>query len=107
MIALRRSLVPAVVLMMAALSTTNGQGPLQKQINFNINVPYALTMGDYVLPAGNYVLRQVSENDLDLFALYEGKHMMHSPVAMIRTIRVEYGHARWPEKTKLFLDIDE
>jgi hypothetical protein len=107
MTALRKSLVPAVLVVVAAFSVALGQGPLQKRINFNINVPYSLKMGGYELPAGDYVLRQVSDNDLETFALYPGRHLMHSPIAMIRTIRINYVAGSFPGRTRLLLNIDE
>jgi len=93
--------------MVATAFTALAQGPLQKRVNYSINVPYAVRMGDYVLPAGNYVLYQINQNDLNLFALYKGEDMRHSPIAMIRTTRIDYQATRYPEKTKIMLTIDE
>ena len=65
-------------------------------------------MGGYMLPAGDYVLRQVNANDPNLFALFPGKYMRHSPVAMIRTTRIDYyASNHYPEHTRLALNIDE
>ena len=41
-------------------------------------------MGNYILPAGEYVQRQVMMNDLNLFALHQ-RHLSHEPIATIRT----------------------
>jgi hypothetical protein len=104
----KKGAVATILLFAASISTAFAQGPIQKRIDFNINVPYELQVGGYLLPAGDYVLRQVSANDLNLFALYPGKYMMHSPVAMIRTVRIDYyasGH--YPEHTNIQLSIDE
>src|SRR5438105_553575 len=94
----------AAVLMTAAVATTAfGQGPLQKRVDFSINVPYAVRMGNYILPAGDYVLHQVMMNDLNLFALHP-RDLTHEPIAMIRTTRIEYQATRYPEKTKLIIE---
>lgn len=86
--------------------TIFGQGPLQKRVDFSINTPFAIRMGDYLLPPGNYVLRQVTENDLNLFALHPGD-LTHEPIAMIRTARVDFQSGKYPEHTKLFVEMDE
>jgi hypothetical protein len=103
---LRRRALAAIFLIAATVSMVFAQGPLQKRINYTINVPYALRMGDYMLPPGSYVLYQISANDLNLFALYKGD-MTRSPVAMIRTTRIEYHGQDYPSDTKLILNIDE
>jgi len=102
----KRGVVASVMILAASLGMALAQGPLRKQVNYDINVPYAMRMANYMLPAGHYVLKQVSNNDLNLFALYQGD-MMHSPIAMIRTTRIEYSNGRWPEKTRMLLTIDE
>jgi hypothetical protein len=103
---IRKSALVAIMIITAAASVAFAQGPLQKRVNYTINVSHALRMGDYMVPAGRYVLYQVNQNDLNLFALYQDE-MTHSPIAMIRTIRVEYQGTNYPEKTKMMLDIDE
>jgi hypothetical protein len=77
-----------------------------KRVNFSINAPFALRMGDYVLPPGNYVMRQVLQNDLNLFALYP-ENLTNEPVAMIRTTRIDYQGSNYPEDTKIFIEMDE
>jgi hypothetical protein len=105
---MRKGAVAAILIVAAMLSTAFAQGPTLKRIDFNINVPFEVKVGAYMLPAGDYVLHQVSANDLNLFALYPGKHMMHSPVAMIRTVRVSYqSSGRYPERANIKLNIDE
>jgi len=94
------------MILTASIGLVLAQGPVKKQINYDINVPYEMRMTNYLLPAGHYILRQVSDNDLNLFALYQGD-MMHSPIAMIRTARIEYGAGRWPEHTRMLVRIDE
>jgi hypothetical protein len=85
--------------------TTFAQGPLQKLVKYSINAEHALKMGDYILPPGDYELFQISQNDLNLFALYKGDRM-HSPIAMIRTTRIDYNSIDYPDKTSILLTID-
>jgi hypothetical protein len=94
------------MLLTALTAVGLAQGPLQKQVNYDINVPYALRMGKYVLPPGKYVLYQINANNPNLFALYRGDRM-RPPIAMIHTVRIDYASRGYPEKTKIFLDIDE
>jgi hypothetical protein len=96
----------AVALLVAATSMAFAQGPLHKRINYTINVDHALRMGDYLLPPGQYVLFEINENDPNLFALYRDD-MTHAPIAMIRTVRIDYSGSRYPGQTKMLLDIDE
>ena len=103
---IRKSALAAILALVATASMAFAQGPIQKRVNYTINVQHALRMGDYMLPAGRYVLYQVSASDLNLFALYQND-MTHSPVAMIRTTRVEYNGGDYPDKTQIALDIDE
>jgi len=82
-----KAVLSAIMLATVWIGVTCGQGPLHKQVNYTINVPYALRKANYLLPPGRYILYQVSQNDLNLFALYQGD-MMHSPIAVIRTTRI-------------------
>ena len=105
MVMLRKwAVATALILMMAVAASA--QGPLQKQVFYTINVDHAMRMGDYILPAGSYELFQISPNDLNLFALYKNNRM-HSPIAMIRTTRIDYQATGYPSKTKIMLTIDE
>jgi hypothetical protein len=104
--AIRKSALLAVMVFTALASVAFAQGPIQKRVNYTINVSHALRMGDYLIPPGRYVLYQINANDLNLFALYQDE-MTHSPIAMIRTTRVEYHANEYPDKTKMVLDIDE
>lgn len=65
-----------------------------------------MKMGDYLMSPGRYVLYQINQNDLNLFALYRND-MTHSPIAMIRTTRIEYQGSEYPGKTNMILEIDE
>ena len=101
----RKALV-LFALLAALASTTFAQGPLHKRVNYEINVRHALRMGDYMLPPGRYVLYQIHQNDVNLFGLYQ-EDLTNEPVAMIRTVRVEYHGTDTPEDTKLVLEMDE
>jgi hypothetical protein len=96
----------AFLVVAAAASAAFAQGPVQKRINYTITVPFAVKMGGYVMPAGKYVLYQINGNDLNLFALYRND-MTHSPVAMIRTTRIDYQGQDYPSDTRIMVDIDE
>jgi|SRR5262245_15476318 len=102
----KSGVVASIMILTASIGVVLAQGPIKKQVNYDINVPYELRMANYLLPAGHYILKQVNDNDVNLFALYQGD-MMHSPIAMIRTTRIQYGAGRWPEHTRLLLTIDE
>src|SRR6266700_1480617 len=83
------------------------QGPIHKQLFFDINVPYQLRMTDYIIPEGHYILRQMDANDINLFALYQGD-MMHAPIAMVRTVRIPYiSLSDTPQKTEIMIREDE
>jgi len=101
-----RNLTVLFIVMASFATTTFAQGPLQKRMDFTINVPYRLRMQNYMLPAGTYILHQVRKEAPDLFALYEGD-MMHSPIAMIQTVRIDYTAGRFPNKTAVHWHIDE
>src|ERR1051325_1639882 len=103
---IRKSALIAVIALAAISSAALAQGQVQKRVDYGINVNHALRMGDYVLPPGKYVLYQINQNDLNLFALYQ-EDLTHSPIAMIRTTRIEYRSPDYPSKTRMILDVDE
>ena len=103
---LRKGALAAVLMIACLASLALAQGPVNKRVNYTINVEYKLRMGDYMLSPGRYVLYQVSYYEPNLFALYPND-MRRSPVAMIRTTRVEYQGTDYPSKTKMMLDVDE
>lgn len=103
---MRNSAITAIFTMAIVASFAFAQGPIHKRVNYTINVAHALRMGDYLVPPGQYVLYQSNANDPELFALYR-EDMTHSPIAMIRTIRIDYQGSKYPSKTKMLLDIDE
>lgn len=103
-----RMIAIAAVLMVFAIPAMNAsaQGPIQKRVNFWINVPFEISESNMVLPAGDYVLYQILPNDLTLFALYK-EDRTHPPIAMIRTTRIEYAASGYPGETRMLLDGDE
>jgi hypothetical protein len=97
----------ALVLIMIAMTAIGfAQGPMQKRVLLTINVPYQLRMGGYLLSAGKYSLYQVSQNDPNLFYLSRGD-MRHSPIASIRTVRVDHSVSRYPGKPHMRWQLDE
>lgn len=93
------------VLICAIAPLTLAQGALlHKRVNYSFNVTYRL--GDYVLPAGDYVLRQILANDQNLFGLYE-RETGREPIAIIRTARIDYSASRYPDDTKMLIRMAE
>jgi hypothetical protein len=103
---LRNIALAAILLIGVAVVPSLAQGPLQKRINFTINVPFELKKGRIVLPPGNYVLFQTSMNDPQLFTLFP-EDLTHKPLAMIRTTRISYSSGRYPSHTRLLMDTEE
>ncbi|HJQ25417.1 MAG TPA: hypothetical protein VKA60_15965 [Blastocatellia bacterium] len=103
---IKKSALAALAVLTLIGSIVLAQGPMQKRVNYTINVEYKLRMGDYMLSPGRYVLYQISMNDPNQFALY-ADNMTHSPVAMIRTMRIQYNTTNYPSKTKMLLETDE
>jgi hypothetical protein len=102
---LNYTLLMAMILSVTAI-TIFGTGQMRKRVDFSINTPFALRMGDYLLPPGSYVLRQVIDNDSNLFALHP-QDLTNEPIAMIRTTRIDYQSSKYPDDTKLFVEMDE
>jgi len=103
---LRNSAFAAVLIGALASSTLSQGGPLLKRINYSINVGYGLRTSDRILPPGDYVLRQISANDLNLFWLY-AKNMSHGPIATIRTTQIDYSATSYPEHTEMLIEMVE
>lgn len=101
---LKRFALAAVLLMGALVLPASAQ--LRKQVYFTISAPFELKTSNTVLPAGNYILYQISTANPNLFALYR-EDMQHSPIAMISTVRIDYSATRYPSKTRVLTDIDE
>lgn len=104
--AMTKILSAAALLVAMTGTAVYAQGLLHERVNYSINVPYALRMGEYLLPAGNYVLYQIDQNNANLFGLYQG-NLMHPPIALVQTVRIDFASKGWPEKTKLLINHDE
>lgn len=89
--------VPAIIV--------SAQGTMQKRVNFWVNVPFVINEGEMVLPPGKYVLFQVKQNDLNLFGLFRDD-LTSSPIAMIRTVRIDYTSRGYPGETEMLYEID-
>lgn len=101
-----KSAILALLLALAVAPAALAQGPLQQKVHYTITTQHALRMGDYMLPAGTYVLQQVNVTDLNRFALYRGD-MDDEPIAIIHTTRVDYKTGEYREKAGIALTIDE
>jgi hypothetical protein len=102
---LRRLSLAVIFLIGSAVAPAFAQEPTQTKINFTTSSSFELKGSDVVLPAGNYMLYQVDPRDRQLFALYH-ESMRHSPVAMIRTVRIQHDLGQLPRKTMMLMDID-
>jgi hypothetical protein len=104
---LKNSAMAAIFIMVAAtVISVSAQGPIHKQVIFTINAPFEMHKSGVILPAGKYVLYQVSANDLNLFALYK-ENLSHSPLAMVRTTRIDYHTNEYPDETQMLVNTDE
>ena len=104
----QKSLSVAAVVMFLVASMTNvlAQGPLHKRVEFTINSSFEMHNSDMVLPAGKYILYQIHQNDPNLFAMYS-ENLMHSPIAMVRTTRIDFLSGDYPDKVRMLADLDE
>jgi hypothetical protein len=103
---IRRNVLTTVLLLAAVSVASFAQGPLHKRVNYTIDAPYTLRMGDRMLPAGNYILYQFNLNNPNLFALYQGD-MTREPVALIHTVRIDFQGSGYPDETEILLTTDE
>jgi len=101
-------LVCALLLTMAGTSAVFAQSPEPHLMKFSINVPYKLRMGDYILPAGKYVMIQVLKDDVNLYSLHP-VDLTHGPIAMVRTTRVRNNGSinPTPETSEMLIRINE
>jgi len=104
MASLRRVFV--AVLFGASMSFSSlGQVPSRTIVHFTISVPTAVTIGNYVLAPGTYVLYQDSQAR-DLFAIYPGS-LAVEPIAQILTTRTPYWAVRNDRQTRVELKMVE
>lgn len=104
--ALRGLILAAMLVMIATLTAmpSLAQYPLLKRVYFTVSAPFELKNLNAVLPAGEYTLFQISVENPDVFALYQGKELMSSPVAMVHTTRVDHYTHGYPTKTDMLLN---
>ncbi len=100
---LRRFSLAIAFLIGVAVIPALAQGPTQARIKFTVDAPFELKGTNVVLPAGDYALYQIDRNDRNLFALYRGSDMMHTPIAMLQTVRIYYSVGRLPGKTRMLM----
>jgi hypothetical protein len=104
--ALRNNMLVVCLIATAMTMTAFASGPIQKRLNFTIDSPFVLEEGGNVLEPGNYVLYQINQNNLKLFALYP-EDLTNDPVAMIQTVRIDYQSGEYPEEAAVTLNLDE
>ena len=103
----KRTLILALMaFFLTSMSNASAQGPMRKQIEFTINSAFELNNSDVVLPAGKYILFQIHQNDTNLFAMYRD-NLMRSPIAMIRTTRIDYNSGQYPDEFQMLVGMDE
>lgn len=95
----------ALVVFAASVTTVSAQGPLHKRVEFTISSPFEMNNSNVVLPAGSYILYQVHQNDLNLFALYKD-NLQRSPIAMVRTTRISYLSGDTPDDSEMLVNLD-
>jgi len=100
------AILAALLFAAAPLMSVSAQGPLLKQVHFTINSPFVMNNSSAVFPAGTYILHQVNQNDSTLFALHQ-EDLRHSPIAMVKTVRIDYRGDRYPGEDNMLLSNDE
>jgi hypothetical protein len=100
------TIVAAILFLAAPWMSASAQGPLLKQLHFTINSPFSMNHSSAVFPAGKYILHQVNQNDSNLFALHQ-EDLTHSPIAMVRTVRIDYRGSEYPGDDSMLLSNDE
>lgn len=101
-----KKILALVFVTLAITASSFAQGPMLKKVFLTVNVPYKLRMGDYLLSPGKYTIYQVSQSDLNLFYLYEGD-LGHTPIASIRTVRIDHAGNRYPSHADIHWNFDE
>lgn len=99
----RRSVMIATLLI-AVAGAARAQVPTRTQIQFDITVAFALTLGGSYLAPGHYVLHQDNQNP-NLFRLY-WHDLAREPVAVIYAIRGRHLERRLGG-TRVEMDVEE
>ena len=97
-----RAFLAVVIGAMAVLSMA--QSPLPKRVNYSVNVSHRI--GDYIVPPGTYVISQETQDNLNLFGLYQN-NLGTERIAIIRTTRIDHSRDGYPSETRVLLGIDE
>lgn len=102
---LKKSLFLLPLLIALAGTTILGQA-IPRKVHYTINVAHQLRLGDYLLPAGKYVLWQAIPNDASVFKLHP-ETTRNEPIAIVRTTRIRSNDYWEPSKDQMLLRIDE
>jgi len=100
-----KGMLASVVLVIASTAASFGQVPTRTLIHFTISVPVAVTIGNYLLAPGTYVLYQDSQVP-DRFALYRD-NLTKAPIAQITTTQTPYWAVRNDRQTRIELRMAE
>ena len=104
---LRKASLIGVLLVAMVGTSVFAQSAVPRIVHYGINVDYKMRVGDYMLPAGNYVLSQVFQSDPNLYYLHP-MNLTHAPIAAIRTARISYnGRIHQPGGTQFLIENDE
>ncbi|HXG64951.1 MAG TPA: hypothetical protein VNO70_07570 [Blastocatellia bacterium] len=102
---MRKNALAAMFMIVATAGLMFAQVTVPRRFHYSINVPYKMRMGDYLLPAGKYLLYQINSNDRNLFALYKGEDRIGTPIAMIRTVAISDLHD--VDEATVILEVEE
>src|SRR5580765_7623462 len=80
---LRKASLIGVLLAAMLGSSVFAQTPVPRIVHYGVNVQYKMRVGDYMLPAGNYVLSQVMQSDPNLYYLHS-VNLSREPIAILR-----------------------
>jgi len=94
-------MLAAVLLLGVSVSLAFAQTPQRKLVHFTVHASQEVKMGDVILSEGKYILAQVMDSDANLFNLYQDD-LTRSPMAVVRTVRMEYPSSGTPERSSFF-----
>jgi len=100
-----KSMLAAALLVIASTVASFGQVPTRTMVHFTISVPFTVTIGNYLLAPGTYVLYQDGQVP-DRFALYRD-NLTREPIAQIFTTRTPYWAVRNDRETRVELKMAE
>ena len=100
-----KTILTATVLAAGSVAASFGLVPTRTMVHFTISVPFTVTIGNYLLAPGTYVLYQDSQVP-DRFALYRD-NLTREPIAQIFTTRTPYWAVRNDRETRIELRMAE